>query len=133
MSEKINNIRAKIESLQKEINNTLDSIRGEFQSGLKDLFIKYPKVKEINVGINNYEYNDGEPESFSLYYDDLTLIDQDDEEYDGYEEGHELEKAHDEFVNYFSTFDIDDFFETLYSEFESLEISLNKKGELVVE
>jgi hypothetical protein len=49
----------------------------EFLSNLKQLFVDNPTLKQIKILINNHEFADGDPTSFSLYYEDVEVTDSD--------------------------------------------------------
>ena len=49
----------------------------EFLSNLKQLFADNPNLNQIKIRINNHEFADGDPTSFSLYYEDVEVTDSD--------------------------------------------------------
>lgn len=47
----------------------------EFKNNLKLLFENNPSLKEFTMHVNNHEFNDGEPTYYSIYYDDVEVVD----------------------------------------------------------
>lgn len=115
-----------LKALQQQIVEQKKNLKPLFEAGLAELFEKHPLVKELNVHINNHEFNDGDATYFGFNYEDLGASFSDDvvlSPYDG-DEGDatkQHEAARDEFVKFFSEFDVDGFYETLYGDaYESL-------------
>ena len=116
--------------LHNKTNALLISVKEEFEKNLKAVFENNPTLVRISMRINNHEFNDGDSTSFSLYYEDLTIIDTDGNEiqrndYSAEDEdrnnNHPLVKAA---FSLFDKYDVNGFFEYLYGdEFDELEIS----------
>lgn len=111
----------------KEQQNELAAV---FESGLEELFKKYSNVERIVISINNHEFNDGEATYFGLHYEDLTIILKDGTEVPSFGENTENEKIRKEFAMFFEEFDVEDFYEKLYSEsYDCIEFSF-KNGKV---
>lgn len=120
----ITEITNQITSLQKEIADRKKQVGPLFQKGLKELFKKHPTVSDITISINNHEFNDGDATYFSFYYDDLSVEYKAGREYDAEATDKADSAIQKEFVKFFKQFDVDSFYEDLYSdEHESVTIS----------
>ena len=59
----LRNMKSRIEAFKQELAK-------DFRTSIKELFVKYPTLKEASCSINNHEFNDGEATYFSVYYED---------------------------------------------------------------
>src|SRR4051812_39317177 len=100
-----------IKDLQEQISAKKEDLKVLFENGLKDLMLENKNVISIEMGLNNFDFNDGDCPYFDVYYDDLTLNLEEDKEYSGYPKNEELEKIRRKFADFFKQFDIDNFFE----------------------
>lgn len=114
-----------IKELQRQIEEKKKSLRPLFESGLQEIFAKYPDVTKIEVRVNNHEFNDGEETFFRLYYDDLDVHFSNGSSIGGWdgESGDDVpsngEAIADEFSDFFGQFDVDDFFEEVFGDEDS--------------
>jgi chromosomal replication initiation ATPase DnaA len=126
----ITQIKTEIIELNKQISALKSSLKDLFTKSLNDLLTENKgKVDKIKIGVNNHEFNDGDDTYFSIYYDDLTLYYSDElgneYEVDGYEKSKNVEasKLREAFVELFESFDVEDFYETVYgNEYEEIVI-----------
>jgi hypothetical protein len=103
----------------KKISQLVNEVKDEFFENLKQLFVDNPKLALITIRVNNHEFNDGDTTSFSLYYEDLTVMDADGNEYerlsyipkDSKKENHPLTIA---VYELFEEYDIMDLHERIY-------------------
>jgi hypothetical protein len=115
MNETIKQIR----ELVKTKKTLVDKLKVELYKELKDIFIKYPDIDTVVVPVNNHEFNDGDSTSFSVYHEDLELLDTDGESIDN-------EDAVNELIDLFAKTDIDNVHECWFAD-EYGEIVLNRK------
>ena len=92
----------------------------EFKANLTQLFETNPTLLKFKISINNHEFNDGEPTHFSLYYEDVSVTDTDQNEFERNDYGckdpdrnrsHPLAKA---VYELFHKYDIDNFHEHIF-------------------
>jgi hypothetical protein len=103
----------------KKISQLVNEVKAEFFENLKQLFVDNPKLALITIRVNNHEFNDGDTTSFSLYYEDLTVMDADGNEYqrlsyipkDNKKENHPLIIA---VYELFEEYDVMDLHERIY-------------------
>lgn len=130
----VNTIKSEITVLQNQIEELKKRLKGDFNKDLQDLLDKHKEsIDSIRIGINNHEFNDGEPTYFSLYYDDLTVVYSDefgDEcEQTSYDEGGgnpKIELIRQEFVKLFSEYDVEGFYDSMFGD-EYEELTFNVK------
>lgn len=60
----------KIDEAKEQIKQLYSTLTVEFWTHLNDIFEKYPKLESIDVGLNNHEFNDGDPTTFYMRYED---------------------------------------------------------------
>lgn len=122
-----------LKALQRQIEEQKKNLKPLLEAGLAELFEKHPTVKTLEVGVNNHEFNDGEPTYFSLRYNDMTVHFYDGIELSSYDarELPQHEAARDEFVKFFDEFDVDGFYEEVFGDaYESLTFEV-KRGKVV--
>lgn len=119
----IDTIKKEIADLNLRIKSLRTDLQKTYKTDLKELCKKYNgKIDSIRVGINNYEFNDGDTPYFSFYYEDMTLVYSDElgNEYEqssyGAVDNREIENIREEFIELFKAYDVDSFFEELYGE-----------------
>lgn len=132
----ISEINTQVKELQNQIKKAKEGLYELFVSELTSLFKEYPHIKNINCYLNNHEFNDGDPTSFNLNYDDLNLVFEDElgneTEYNGYPLDKEKEFIRDKFITLFQKCDIESFYEDNFSE-DSGTITFSYKNKLDVE
>lgn len=128
----LKDIKSEINTLREQIeahNKTLQSL---FKENLIELLAKHSVlVESVYMGMNNHEFSDGDVTHFGLYYQDLNLYGPNGEEYGNY--GNETNKdIVKEFVKFFESFDIDNFYETFMGDFyESVTFKI-ENGKLTI-
>lgn len=129
----IQEIKENIKQLNNEIQKKKEGLKDVFKDGLAVLLKKHSaankEFKEIRVGINNHEFNDGDPTYFGFNYEYLTLIFEDalgnETEIDEYSSTKKHEEIIKEFVDFFASFDIDNFYEGIFGDkYESITFTL---------
>lgn len=125
--------KEKIKELQNQMNDIKKELKRAFYDGLKEIFEKNPAVVSVRANVNNHEFNDGDQTYFSLCCDDLTATLKDGTEVDRFYEADSKEYKEisiiiKNFVNFFEEFDVDDFYEKLFSDaYESILFSFDGK------
>jgi hypothetical protein len=127
----------KAKQLKEQIETNEKELQGLFLNDLKEFLQKYPDIKEIQVYINNHEFNDGEPTYFSVNWDSALFITKDGEiridEIKYGDDNKEYKPIVAEFYKIFEDFEPLLNFESFWGEcYESISISLDKNGELKV-
>lgn len=131
--------KAQVKQLQEQIAVKLNDLQQVFKDGLKELLLENKQLSQITMYCSNYEFNDGEPEYYSLNYEDLVLhfIDDLGEEtdYDGYPDKEDKEKSElrKKFINFFHDFDVDAFYEKLFPDNSETMYFSVKNNKLVIE
>jgi hypothetical protein len=91
MNEKFDKIKEEISALKKQEGKLLDDMKKVFCEELCKIFEDNPLLEEISMYRNNHEFNDGDPTSFYLGYDDMTItIDGNEIEHEYGDEKHPL-------------------------------------------
>ena len=110
----IKEIKAKIDEHNAQIAKIQEEARALFNENIKSLLRK-SGVKSLNISVNNYAFNDGDPQYFSFYYHDMTVVFNNGDEFDGYGEKKDVYgEVRDEIVDFFEYFDNDDFYEEVF-------------------
>ncbi len=110
----ISEIKIKISELNAQIQVIQDEAKTLFKQEVKKL-MQEQGIASIEIRINNYAFNDGEPEYWSLYYDSMTLTFCNGDEFDGYGEKKDQYKSiHNKMYDFFKEFDNDDFYEQMF-------------------
>lgn len=109
-------IITELEVFHTKLEELAKKAQGEFYENLKQLFVDHPELNEIEMRINNHEFNDGDPTKFSLYYEDLSVTDKDGNEYERESYGESSEKSQNQplikaVYELFATYDVGDLYE----------------------
>ncbi len=140
MNENTKNTLNKIKEAEEAIKTAKQELEKLFKQELTELLVKYRvepnPLKSIHMVLNNHEFNDGDATYFGLHYENLTVTFEDEigneTEVDSYgDEKLEFKKIREEFVELFSNFDTNGFYEDVFGRFsESLDFSVGKDGSL---
>lgn len=101
-----------------------------FKEEITKFFTDNPTVKEVKVGVNNHEFNDGDTTQYYLYYDDGVLLVDEKYEVYGWSADHELKEfpngkaISEKFREILSEFDIDSLYEDKIGGYEQLTFEL---------
>lgn len=118
-------IKNKIKELELQINSLKEDLSSLFKSELVSL-MNGNGVVRIEMRVNNHEFNDGDATSFSLYYEDLSIILSDGREIEPYSESNkDLKNLRQEFVDFFGEFQ--SIFESEFGDvYESVAFTIKK-------
>lgn len=108
----------KIKELQQSIKDTMKSLEASFKEGLLKFMIEND-IESFDIRVNNHEFNDGDLTYFSLYYEYLEIEDL-------------SEEVCSKITNFFSLFDVDGFYESIFGDIhEYINFSV-KNGKLII-
>jgi hypothetical protein len=141
--ENVKKINTTIKDLQKQIENAEKELAGYFDTEVEALFketkdsVKGFTLERITIGVNNHEFNDGDPTHFSVYHEDATLVFSDEigEEYEinGYQDANkQLDEIREKFTELFALFDTGNFYESKFGEAYG-EITISYKNKIKIE
>lgn len=122
-------ISQSIQALLSQVEEKKKELRTFFQKELFNL-MKEKGVVKIVMGVNNYEFNDGSPEYFSLYYEDLEITLENGESCDWHDKNEKLSLIRGEFVSFFHKFE--SIHEDLFKDFSG-SITIQAKEDLIIE
>jgi len=63
----------KLADLDNERKDLIDRLQDEFNDALKQIFVDNPKLENVNVYVNNHEFNDDYATSFCLDWENMTI------------------------------------------------------------
>lgn len=116
----INSVTERIKIAQSQIEEAKKELKVIFKTGVKELLASYPEVDRIDININNYEFNDGSPEYWSLYYEDLIVVFKNGDEFDEFNGFGEKKAVYgpirQKIVEFFAQFDVDSFYEDVFGD-----------------
>ena len=64
---------SKLEDLNRQRKEIIDRLQDEFNDALKQVFVDNPTLEQINMYVNNHEFNDGDATSFYIGWEDMTI------------------------------------------------------------
>lgn len=111
-------IKASFAKFEQEIIELKTRARDVFKAELKELMKKF-EIKKVSIPVNNYAFNDGDPEYFEFRYRNMYLTGNDGAEYEGQwgasdDAKTRFEPIKKELVEFFSDFDRSDFYEEMF-------------------
>jgi hypothetical protein len=137
MNETTKKIVQEIKDLNAKIADYKSELQTLFKQELTKLLVEHKAVVgHVRVYLNNHEFNDGDATYFGFNHEDLTVVFEDElgneSEYDGYGQAtNEQKRIRKTFTDLFSHFDVDNFYETVFSnESGSLRFRANKEEKL---
>jgi len=84
----------KLADLDNERKDLIDRLQDEFNDALKQIFVDNPKLENVNVYVNNHEFNDDyATTSFCLDWENMTIT------VDGEEVAREWDRNTDDYVS----------------------------------
>ena len=67
------NTLSKLADLNRQRKEIIDRLQDEFNDALKQVFVDNPTLEQINMSVNNHEFNDGDATSFYIGWEDMTI------------------------------------------------------------
>jgi len=64
---------SKLADLNRQRKEIIDRLQDEFNDALKQVFVDNPTLEQINMSVNNHEFNDGDVTSFYIGWEDMTI------------------------------------------------------------
>jgi len=64
---------SKLADLNRQRKEIIDRLQDEFNDALKQVFVDNPTLEQINMSVNNHEFNDGDATSFYIGWEDMTI------------------------------------------------------------